>query len=58
MAGVRRIRLGEQHAMEGGVHCPECGSYTSFGDVLATARCSGYERESCDVAMRLELLVE
>jgi hypothetical protein len=55
MTAVRRIQLGERDAMEGGVHCPECGSYTSFGDILATRRCSGI---NCDVTMRMELLVE
>ena len=57
MERVRRIQLGERHAMEGGVHCPECGSYTSFGDVLATGRCSGVG-DDCRASMRIELVVE
>jgi hypothetical protein len=55
MSGTRRLRLSERDGMEGGVRCPECGSYTSFGDVLATGRCSGRRHDGCDVTLDLEL---
>jgi hypothetical protein len=44
--------------MEGGVRCPGCGSYTSFGDVLATGRCSGRRHDECDARLELELILK
>ena len=58
MGGVRRLRLTERDGMEGGVRCPGCGSYTSFGDVLATGRCSGRRHEGCDARLELELILK
>lgn len=58
MEGVRRLRLSERDAMEGGVRCPDCGSDTSFGDVLATGRCRGRRNERCEVTLELELILQ
>ena len=38
--------------MEGGIVCPECGRYASFGNVVATGRCGG-----CAARLALDLVV-
>jgi len=43
--------------MEGGVRCPRCGRYTSFGDIIATGACSGVVRDDCDATLSLDLVV-
>ena len=40
--------------MERGVRCPDCGSYTSFTDIIATGRCRG----DCETRLSLDLVVE
>lgn len=45
----------ETDAMERGVHCPECGSHTSFGGVVTTGQCAG---RGCETTLALELVVE
>lgn len=57
MTHERRVRLNERDSMEGGVCCPSCGSYTSFGDIIATGRCSGAWRAGCDAALAIDLVV-
>jgi hypothetical protein len=46
--------------MEGGVQCPKCGSYTSFGDIVAAGGCGGGEWRGgdCDASLSLDLVVE
>jgi hypothetical protein len=58
MADRRRIRLSEDDAMEGGVRCPNCSSYTSFTDVLATSQCRGAWRGDCQTRLWLDLVIE
>ena len=43
--------------MERGVRCPNCGSYTSFTDILATGHCRGVRTSSCETRLRLDLVV-
>ncbi|SEO56802.1 hypothetical protein SAMN04487948_103269 [Halogranum amylolyticum] len=59
MAGTHRIRLTERDSMEGGVRCPNCGSYTSFGDIIATGHCRGVRREEepCETGLAIDLVV-
>ncbi|MFB6129550.1 MAG: hypothetical protein ABEJ28_01865 [Salinigranum sp.] len=57
MATKRRVRLSESDGMEGGIRCPNCGSYTSFGDIIATGRCRGTETRQCDVGLALDLVI-
>jgi hypothetical protein len=57
MPDRRRIRLSEGDAMERGVRCPNCGSYTSFTDILATGHCRGVRTSSCETRLRLDLVV-
>jgi hypothetical protein len=54
MTDRRRHRLSEEEAMERGVRCPDCGSYTSFMDIIATGRCRG----DCETRLSLDLVVE
>ncbi len=59
MPEERRIRITEGDSMEGGVRCPSCGSYTSFGDIIATGTCSrGSGRGPCDIRLALDLVIE
>ncbi|MFC5365389.1 hypothetical protein [Salinirubrum litoreum] len=60
MTTQRRIRLAESEAMEGGVRCPKCGSYTSFGDIVAAGGCGGGEWRGgdCDASLSLDLVLE
>jgi hypothetical protein len=58
MPDSRRIRLSEDDAMEQGVRCPSCGSYTSFSDIVATGQCRGGWRGDCSTALSLDLIVE
>jgi hypothetical protein len=58
MSHRRRIRLSERDAMEGGIRCPNCGSYTSFVDILATERCRGVLSGDCEIQLSLDLVVE
>lgn len=58
MSSARRIRLQERDSIEGGVRCPACGSYTSFGDVVATGRCSGAWFRGCEATLALDLVFE
>ncbi|AUV83527.1 hypothetical protein C2R22_19320 [Salinigranum rubrum] len=58
MPDRRRIRLSEDDAMERGVRCPNCGSYTSFTDIVATGRCRGAWRGDCTIRLGLDLIVE
>jgi hypothetical protein len=46
--------------MEGGVRCPNCGSYTSFSDIIATGHCRGVRREEepCETALAIDLVVK
>ncbi|WP_396610981.1 hypothetical protein ACH9L7_12245 [Haloferax sp. S1W] len=53
MVGEQRVRLSETDAMEMGIRCPSCGTYTSFGDILATGECRGAE---CTTGLKLELV--
>ncbi|MFC6725590.1 hypothetical protein ACFQE1_14685 [Halobium palmae] len=57
MAQERRIRITEGEAMEGGIHCPSCGSYTAFGDIIAMGSCRGSVSGDCDVELALHLTV-
>lgn len=58
MGGTHRIRLTEGDSMEGGVRCPSCGSYTSFGDIIATGSCRGRRDEDpCETELALDLVV-
>ncbi|UVE51342.1 hypothetical protein KU306_05540 [Haloferax larsenii] len=54
MAGEQRVRLSERDAMEMGIRCPNCGTYTSFGDILATGQCRGM---GCVSGLELELVI-
>ncbi|MFC7204913.1 hypothetical protein ACFQJC_15455 [Haloferax namakaokahaiae] len=56
MADERRVRLTELDGMEMGVRCPTCGTYTSFGDILATGTCRGGWR-GCTTRLRLDLVI-
>jgi hypothetical protein len=56
MPDYRRIRLSEGDAMERGVRCPNCGSYTSFTDILATGHCHGARTHDCETHLRLDLV--
>jgi hypothetical protein len=58
MSDRRRIRLAEDDAMERGVRCPNCGSYTSFTDIVATGRCRGAWAGTCAARLWLDLIVE
>jgi hypothetical protein len=58
MPDRRRIRLSEDDAMERGVRCPTCGSYTSFTDIVATGQCRGAWRGACSTRLGLDLIVE
>jgi hypothetical protein len=58
MPDRRRIRLSEGDAMEQGVRCPSCGSYTSFADILATGQCRGVWADDCETELALDLVVE
>ncbi|WP_101295162.1 hypothetical protein [Halegenticoccus soli] len=60
MAGERRIRITEGDSMEGGVRCPKCGSYTSFGDIIAAGGCArgAWRGGPCDAELALDLIVE
>jgi hypothetical protein len=58
MPDSRRIRLSEDDAMERGVRCPNCGSYTSFGDIVTTGRCRGSWRGDCTTELRLDLIIK
>jgi hypothetical protein len=60
MAGTNRIRLTERDSMESGVRCPNCGSYTSFGDIIATGHCRGVRRreDPCETALAIDLVVK
>jgi hypothetical protein len=53
MTGDRRLRLSERHGMEGGVRCPDCGRYNSFGTIVATGACGAVD---CDAGLALELV--
>jgi hypothetical protein len=55
MATERRVRLGESDGMEGGVRCPRCGTFVSFGDVVARTACP---RPDCEVRLALDLVVQ
>ena len=59
MGGTHRIRLTERDSMERGVRCPNCGSYTSFHDIIATGHCRGVHRreEPCETALAIDLVV-
>ncbi|WP_411965073.1 hypothetical protein [Haloferax sp. YSMS24] len=56
MVDERRVRLTERDAMEMGIRCPNCDTYTSFGDILATGQCRG-EWKGCTTELELELVV-
>lgn len=59
MDGTHRIRLTERDSIEGGVHCPNCGSYTSFADIIATGHCRRGRRreEPCETTLAIDLVV-
>ena len=57
MAQERRIRITEVESMEGGIDCPSCGSYTAFGDIIATGSCRRGAVGSCDAELALHLTV-
>lgn len=59
MGGTHRIRLTERDSMERGVRCPNCGSYTSFSDIIATGHCRGIHRreDPCETALAIDLVV-
>jgi hypothetical protein len=54
MAARRRLRLSERHGMEGGVQCPDCGRFNSFGSIVATGTCQNVE--GCGTGLALELV--
>ncbi|ELK54626.1 MULTISPECIES: hypothetical protein [Haloferax] len=56
MADEHRHRLTERDGMEMGIRCPNCGTYTSFGDILATGACRGGWK-GCRTGLRLDLVV-
>ena len=58
MPDSRRIRLSEDDAMEQGVRCPNCGTYTAFTDIVATGHCRGAWRGDCSAQLSLDLIVE
>ena len=58
MPDSRRIRLSEDDAMERGVRCPNCGTYTSFSDIVSTGHCRGQWRGDCRTRLSLDLIVE
>jgi adenine-specific DNA methylase len=58
MPDSRRIRLSEDDAMERGVRCPNCGSYTSFADIIATGWCRRARGGDCETRLGLDLVVE
>jgi hypothetical protein len=58
MVDSRRRRLSEDDAMERGVRCPNCGSYTSFTDIVTTGRCRGAWHGDCRARLSLDLIVE
>jgi hypothetical protein len=58
MNNQRRVRLTEREGMEGGVTCPGCGRYNSFGDVIAVGRCRGVMVDACETSLALELVVD
>ena len=60
MDTARRIRLTERDAVEGGVRCPGCGHYTTFGDIIATGGCGGGEWRGgdCEAELALELVFD
>jgi hypothetical protein len=56
MVRERRSRVGEAEAMEGGLDCPFCGSYTTFGDIAATGSCRQGAVGDCDAELSLHLV--
>lgn len=56
MAVERRVRLTERDGMEMGIRCPNCATYTSFGDILATGHCRGGWK-GCQTELRLDLVI-
>jgi hypothetical protein len=55
---ARRVRLNERDGMEGGVRCPCCGRYNSFGDIVATGTCRGGAAGDCEASLALDLVVD
>lgn len=56
----RRVRLTEGDAIEAGVRCPNCGSYNTFDDIVATGRCRRAWRsdgDDCTAGLALDLVV-
>ncbi|MDS0295877.1 hypothetical protein [Halogeometricum luteum] len=59
MAVERRVRLTEGDTMENGLRCPECGTYTTISDIIATGQCRrGGGRGECDVRLHVDVVVE
>ncbi|ELZ31000.1 hypothetical protein C474_11076 [Halogeometricum pallidum JCM 14848] len=55
----RRVRLTEGDTMESGLRCPECGTYTTFSDIITTGQCRrGGGRGSCEARLRVDVVVE
>jgi hypothetical protein len=49
-----RRQVCEADAVEGGVRCPGCGAFVSFGDVVARGTCG---RVDCEARLSLDLVV-
>ncbi|WP_224270451.1 hypothetical protein [Haloprofundus salinisoli] len=58
MKSTRRTRLTESDWMEGGIRCPNCEQYLSFGDIVAVGRCHGRVRpdERCRTELALDFV--
>ena len=50
----RRRRIAEGDVMEGGVRCPGCGTFVSFGDVAVRGSCG---HDDCEARLALDLVV-
>lgn len=55
----QRVPITELDGMEGGIRCPNCGAYASFGDVVAVGGCSrgSWRGGPCEATLSLELVV-
>ncbi|EMA02801.1 MULTISPECIES: hypothetical protein [Haloferax] len=57
MVAEHRVRLTEKDGMEMGIRCPNCKTYTSFSDILATGHCRGGWK-GCETKLQLELVIQ
>lgn len=59
MESPQRIRLTERDAIERGVHCPGCGHYAAFDDIIAIGECTqgSWRGGHCETRLTLELVV-